>query len=220
VEVNALWYSSLKFAALAESKVGEEFQGVAYDELASLVKKSFNERFWNPSENALFDVIDGDQHRGAIRPNMIFAVSHGEDLLSLERQISVFYSVTKDLLAPFGLRSLSPRDSHYRGRYETEKPPAEKDLAYHQGTVWPWLLGGYADALVRVRQYEGKSLEEIKAEILALLSPLIEFFLTNPDKSLPEVFDGDPPYRPGGTRSQAWSVAEIFRVAEKYLNWS
>lgn len=113
---------------------------------------------------------------------------------------------------------LSRRDSHYHPRYFTEKPPVEKDLAYHQGTVCPWLMGAYADALVKVRTVEGRTKNEIEIELRDLLFPLVEFLMTSPQRSLPEVFDGDEPHRPGSTRSQAWSVAEIFRVLVEHLN--
>ncbi len=207
VEINALWYSNLQFLAEWET----EGKAVECRELAARVKRSFNEKYWNESEGALYDVVDGDPHGGAIRPNMIFAVSCAGDLLPPERQRRILDVVFKDLLTPFGLRTLSPRDSHYRGRYETEKPPREKDLAYHQGSVWPWLMGATIDAVARVRKNEGKGKEEIQQEIFSIVSPLCEYFLTNPDGSLPELFDGDPPHHPGGTRSQAWSVAELLR---------
>ncbi|MBI4397267.1 MAG: glycogen debranching protein, partial [Elusimicrobia bacterium] len=158
---------------------------------------------------ALHDVVEGDPHGSALRPNMVFAVGLEEDLLFPERQAGVLRAVTKDLLTPFGLRTLSLRDSRYRGRYHTERPPMEKDLAYHQGSVWPWLMGGYIDALARARRREGKKEEDVKNEIREVLAPLLESLMTSPEGSLPEVFDGDPPHRPGGTRSQAWSVAEV-----------
>ncbi|MBI2118466.1 MAG: hypothetical protein HYT97_02435 [Elusimicrobia bacterium] len=214
VEINALWYSNLKFLIFIESYL--RINPTILPNLVTQIRESFNQKFWNESENALYDVIEGDPHQGAIRPNMIFAVSHGKDLLSEERQRGVFNSVKKDLLTPFGLRSLSPRDSNYRGRYDTEKPPREKDRAYHQGTVWPWLLGPYVDVLVRVGQQEKKEPDVVHKKIEKILTPLCEFLLANPNGSLPEVFDGDAPHRPGGTRSQAWSVAEVLRVLLKY----
>lgn len=220
VEVNALWYLSLKFYIELESRLGNSTRIKSYEELSKKVKENFNKKFWNEKENSLYDVIEGDIHGAAIRPNMIFAISLSDDLISYERQKKVFDVVSNHLLTPFGLRTLSPQDPHYQERYYTEKPPEEKDLAYHQGTVWPWLLGSYLDALVKVRKEEGKKKIEIQNEILKLLTPLTEFFLTNTQGSLPEVFDGNPPYRPGGTRSQAWSLAEILRIISEYLESS
>jgi len=187
-----------------------------YRSLADRVKEAFNEKFWNPSEEALYDVIEGDPHKGAIRPNMVIAVSHGGDLLHPSRQMGIVNSALNDLLTPGGLRTLSPRDSHYIGEYNTYLPPERKDLAYHQGTAWPWLIGPYSDALARMRQYEGKNQESIRGEIARNISPLVRFCVESPFKSLPEVFSGSLPYYPGGTTSQAWSVAEVLRILIEY----
>lgn len=213
VEINALWYSSLRFFAslLAE---GDEKEKIT--KLANQVQISFNEKFWNAREQCLLDVIEGDPHSGAIRPNQILAVSHGDDLLSPERQSEVLTSVSHDLLTPAGLRTLSPRDSHYQGQYDTFAPMDIKDWAYHQGTIWPWLLGPYIDALFQIRKYESVDPEIIKHEIRGLVAPLVLFAHESPIKSLPEVFSGDAPHSPGGTTSQAWSVGEIYRVIKEY----
>lgn len=213
VEINALWYSNLRFIADIEDHFSSSSQKMtSYQSLADWVKESFNEKFWHPAEKALYDVIEGDPHKGAIRPNMVFAVSHGGDLLPQSHQIGVVNSALNDLLTPGGLRTLSPRDSNYIGEYNTYLPPEQKDLAYHQGTAWPWLIGPYSDALARVRQYEGKNKESIRCEIAQNISPLVRFCVESPYKSLPEVFSGSPPYHPGGTPSQAWSIAEILRI--------
>jgi predicted glycogen debranching enzyme len=213
VEINALWYSNLRFIAEVEDHFYSNSRKMKYyHSLADRVKESFNEKFWNPAEKTLYDVIEGDPHKGAIRPNMVFAVSHGGDLLPQSRQMGVVNSALNELLTPGGLRTLSPRDSNYIGEYDTYLPPEQKDLAYHQGTAWPWLIGPYSDALARVRQYEGKNTESISCEIARNISPLVRFCLESQYKSLPEVFSGSPPFHPGGTASQAWSVAEIFRI--------
>jgi len=167
----------------------------------------------------LFDVVDGDPHKGAIRPNMVFAVSHCEDLLAEDRQRGVLDSIKNDLLTPGGLRTLSPRDSNYRGDYDTYSPIEQKDLAYHQGTIWPWLIGPYSDAFARIQRHEvayARPEESIKLEICKVIAPLVRFCIESPYKSLPELFSGNPPYYPGGTSSQAWSVAEVFRVLKEY----
>ncbi|MDD3088455.1 MAG: amylo-alpha-1,6-glucosidase [Candidatus Omnitrophica bacterium] len=216
VEINALWYSALEFMHSLENKIGDPSNAGQYLKMMDLVKRSFNEKFWNARENALYDVIDGDPHKGAIRPNMILAVSLSDNLLSPERQKGVLEAAAKDLLTPYGLRTLSPRDSNYKGKYETWKPPVEKDLAYHQGTVWPWLIGPYVDALARVRHQEGKSGSEIREEIRKTITPLLVHLLGSDHCTLPEVFDGDSVHSPGGTRSQAWSVAEVLRVISEY----
>jgi predicted glycogen debranching enzyme len=251
VEINALWYADLKFMALMERRLSHEASAQALADRAELVKKSFNEkfwfeteenkRFWGESGGALRDVIEGDPHSSAIRPNMLFAVSHGDDLLTPERQQSVVLAATKDLLTPYGLRTLSFRDSQYHAVYDTSRPPVEKDQAYHQGTVWPWLMGAYADALARVRRQQGWEEGRIHDETQALVTPLVEFLAAHAEGSLPEVFDGGQPQdalmsfslsdpaglkdvigrlprsqNQGGTRSQAWSVAEVMRVLREH----
>jgi glycogen debranching enzyme len=248
VEINALWYSNLRFLADLERADGDAAAASSADALADKVKTSFNERFWFVDEanrrawggdgGALRDVVDGDPHGGAIRPNMIFAASVGGDLLTPARKRSVVLAVTKDLLTRYGLRTLSPRDSFYQETYDTTQPASQKDLAYHQGTVWPWLIGAYADALADVRRDQGWDDARIRAELRGLLTPLIAAAVSHPEGSLPEVFDGGKPdpalarftlddpagladfslgagapvQNPGGTRSQAWSVAEVLRT--------
>jgi predicted glycogen debranching enzyme len=150
VEINALWYSNLRFIAALERHFGRIDKALEHDLIADKVKVSFNSKFWNYRENALRDCIEGDSHGDAIRPNMLFAISHGGDLLPTERKISVFEYARKDLLTPGGLRTLSSRDSQYIGIYNTYLPIHEKDRAYHQGTVWPWLMGTYCDSLAIV----------------------------------------------------------------------
>ncbi len=208
VEINALWYATLTFliSVMPTSEVKK------YRALAKKVKTSFRKKFWNAQKKSLYDVIEGDVHGDEIRPNMVFAVSHGEDLLLHSQQKSVFQIATQHLLTPGGLRTLSPKDKHYHGVYDTALPPEQKDLAYHQGTVWPWLMGSYMDALIRIRGYEKKSKRSAQNEIKKLLTPLVRFCLESRYKSLPEVFSGDEPYEPGGTTSQAWSVGEVLRA--------
>ncbi|MFA6316081.1 MAG: 4-alpha-glucanotransferase [Elusimicrobiota bacterium] len=251
VEINALWYADQRFLAEVERRIGDKAKAKLLDSQADLAKKSFNDKFWFVTDDnktawggtggALRDVVEGDPHSMAIRPNMLFAVSHGGDLLSPERRQAVVTAATKDLLTPYGMRTLSPRDSHYHATYETWKPPLEKDLAYHQGTVWPWLIGAYADSLARVRREQGWDEARVRDEIRGLMTPLVEFLVSQPEGSLPEVFDGGRPYdelqrisladpagvgpviarlfryqNRGGTRSQAWSVAETMRVLYEY----
>jgi glycogen debranching enzyme len=247
VEINALWYANLRFLAALERRLGNAASADAAAALADRVKASFNEKFWFETDDnrsawggtggALRDVVGGDPHGDAIRPNMLFAASRGGDLLSPERRAAVVLAATRDLLTPYGPRTLSPRDSEYHERYVTSQPASEKDLAYHQGTVWPWLMGAYVDALARVRRDQGWSDARIQDEARGLMTPLVRALVSRPEGSLPEVFDGGRPdprlsgaalddprgfgalladapsdQVPGGTRSQAWSVAEALRV--------
>ncbi|GEM_PF-1428123 len=224
IEINALWYASLRFLAQVENKQGDK-QAAIHNELADSVQRSINMKFWNPEfgkkadATPIFDVIEGDPHKTALRPNMLIAISEGKDIFGPEQRRNIFDAATKYLLTPYGLRTLSYRDPKYIGEYHTEWSPTDKDRAYHQGTVWPWLIGPYIDALVQVRKQEGKPESQIQDEIRQLLTPLINYLMyQSPVASLPEVFDGGDtkltpmPQLPGGTLSQAWSIAEVLRV--------
>ena len=243
VEINALWYANLRYLAHLERRSGRLQAAAEAEALADRVCISFNERFWFepvPGNGALRDVVDGDPFGDEIRPNMLVAVSVGGDLLPPERRRAVVLTATRELLTPYGMRTLSYRSPRYCERYDTSQPPIIKDQAYHQGTAWPWLLGPYADALVAVRRQEGWEEPRIQEELRALTRPLLEYLLTHRDGTIPEVFDGGRPspalqrfsledpagltralaepsdQAAGGTRSQAWSVAEVLRVAVRY----
>src|SRR3989338_2644635 len=200
VEINALWYANLRFAAALEARAGDAKAAAARNALADKVKASFNEKFWFETEDnrrawggtggALRDVVEGDPHGDAIRPNMLFAGGRGGDLLSPERRRAVVLAATRDLLTRKGPRTLSDRDSGYRARYDTSRPPLEKDQAYHQGTVWPWLMGGFAEALAQVRRDMGWDEARTGAETRALLTPLVEALAGAPEGPLPEGYDG------------------------------
>jgi predicted glycogen debranching enzyme len=199
-EINALWYSALrKMEHLAEA-LDESWDR----SLAERIKQSYR-RFWNSDERCLFDVIDPNDP--SIRPNQIIAAAV-PDLLPISMRRSILETVTRDLLTPFGLRTLSPRDPRYLGRYEGG--PRQRDAAYHQGTVWPWLMGPYVDALLSVNDFS----EECRIRARAVLQPLLELNAGGLD-TIAEVFDGDKPQRPGGCISQAWSVAEVLRAWAK-----
>lgn len=220
VEINALWYTHLRWLAGTEpggagdlmrvlaGAVPKDFVTFDWARLADRVQASFNARFWDGDSGRLSDVVDGDPDGHAMRPNQLIAVSHGDDLLSSSRQRRVLDAVTRDLLTPGGLRTLSPGHPNYRGVYVTEAPMSEKDYAYHQGTVWPWLMGPYGDAVMKLGGQ--------RHDLRDLLTPLVRFAMESEYRSLPEVFSGDPPHDPGGTRSQAWSVSEVLRLIVEY----
>jgi predicted glycogen debranching enzyme len=196
-EINALWYSSLrKMERLAEA-LGQPWDG----SLADRVKQSY-QKFWNSETGCLFDVLDHED--ASIRPNQIIAAAIPDLLPELKRK-SILEVVTIELLTPYGLRTLSPRDPRYKGTYEGG--PRQRDEAYHQGTVWPWLMGHYIDAYLSVNGYSGQS----KASALKMLEPLVNLDAGGIN-NIPEVFDGDAPHRPGGCISQAWSVGEVMRA--------
>jgi len=182
VEIQALWYNALRIMQdfTADSRYGA---------MADRARESFRAQFWCNLTGCLYDV-PGD---ASIRPNQIFVVSLPHSMLDGETSRAVVDAVERHLLTPYGLRSLAPSDPQYRGRYEGG--PAERDSAYHQGTVWPWLMGPFVTAY---RNVYGRSPEWSSA--FRECGPYIA-----------EVFDGDAPHRPGGCLSQAWSVAELLR---------
>jgi len=201
-EINALWYCLLRRMERLAQELGTPLEPMILD-LANKVQRSYS-RFWNSENGCLFDVIDHED--ASIRPNQIIAAI-APDLLPDVMRKSILEVVTRELLTPFGLRTLSPRDPRYAGRYAGG--PKERDSSYHQGTVWPWLIGPYIDLLLAV---QGRSDETLKRGLEAL-RPLLD--LAAEMGTIPEVFDGDLPQKPGGCFSQAWSVGEVLRAYEE-----
>ena len=200
VEVNALWYQALRTMAGFARRLKRPCE--AYQEMAARVARSF-ERFWNAEAGCLYDVIDGpDGPDAAVRPNQIFALSLPESPLTAARRRAVLEVCGRELLTSYGLRSLSPLDSRYRGVYAGD--PRARDAAYHQGTAWTWLLPHYALAHFRVHAHRDAA--------LALLDPLADLIAARGAGYLPEIADGDPPHAPRGCVAQAWSVGETLRA--------
>ncbi|MCE5282944.1 MAG: amylo-alpha-1,6-glucosidase [Deltaproteobacteria bacterium] len=205
VEINALWYNALRFTDKMGERFGDPVPGCR--ELIPLVRRSFRETFWNPQAQCLGDVFYEGALDTAIRPNQIFAVSLPFSPLEPEEQAAVVGTVRSHLLTPCGLRTLAPADPAYRGRYRGSGP--ERDAAYHQGTVWPWLLGPFGEAAIRVAVDRNREREALMNHLRIFLSGhLTEAGIG----SVSEVFDGDPPHWPGGCIAQAWSVAELIRL--------
>ncbi|MDO9168184.1 MAG: amylo-alpha-1,6-glucosidase [Methylobacter sp.] len=206
VEINALWFNALKIMAGFAGQLGYSLQARNYQTAADQVKGSF-QRFWNPDRCCLYDVIDaaeGDQ-RGCdsrLRPNQIFAVSLPHSPLSAEQQKAVIDVCARELLTPFGLRSLAKGEPGYTPYYQGN--PRQRDGAYHQGTVWVWLIGAFADAHFRVYQ----DAEQARA----FLEPLRLHVAAACIGQVGEIFDAEPPFTPRGCFAQAWSVSEILRV--------
>jgi predicted glycogen debranching enzyme len=207
VEVQALWYNAL----LALKKLARQFDDVSTSvhclSLAHLARANFVRLFWNEQAGCLYDVLDGNNRDPAIRPNQILAVSLPHNMLPPDKARRVVEVVQRELLTPYGLRSLAPGDPMYRGRYEGDQ--RSRDSAYHQGTVWPWLMGPFITAYVKVN---GRT-KEARDQVAQWLAPFREHLYDAGIGQISEIFDGDPPHRPRGCIAQAWSVAEILRAA-------
>lgn len=210
VEIQALWFNALNVIADMAEFRGDKPARDRYRLAAERAKTSFNDQFWNESKNCLYDVVNAEGKDDAVRPNQIFAISLTYPILEEIHWSAVIDTVEKELLTPYGLRSLSPRDPKYRGIYKGG--PFERDSSYHQGTVWAWLIGHFADAYARVKGDGERTADEIKAMLAAFDSHLSEAMIG----SISEIFDADPPFSPKGAAAQAWSVSEVLRVRRKY----
>ena len=203
VEVNALWLNATATMARLGHAIGKT--GNRYDELAERARTGFA-RFWNPATQFCFDVIDGPGGTGdndaSLRPNQIFAVSLPESALTPTQQQAVVDVCARELLTSFGLRSLGPGEAGYHGRYAGK--PQERDAAYHQGTVWGWLLGPFALAHLRVFQDP-----DVAA---SFLEPMLKHVQAAGLGTASEIFDGDPPFAAQGCVAQAWTVGETLRA--------
>jgi predicted glycogen debranching enzyme len=214
VEINALWYNALRvmerLRAALKDAYNEDRPG--FSELTNPLRRSFRERFWYEEGGYLYDVLDGpDGNDPALRPNQLFAISLGKSwLLSKQQARSVLAAVRKRLLTPYGLRTLSPEDPAYQHLYIGNV--RKRDGAYHQGTVWTWLLGPYFDA-VRVAEGERAARAELQRILPALRAHLADGGLG----SISEIFDADAPHEPRGCIAQAWSVAEVLRITSYEL---
>lgn len=210
VEFNALWYNALKFCAQMCSAMNYTERGQMYEERALLAKDSFVNVFWN-EHGYLLDYVDEGPQDWSVRPNMIFAVALDFSPLDKKQQKSVLDLCTKELLTPKGLRSLSPKSSGYNPMYVG--PQIQRDYAYHQGTAWPWLAGFYMEACLNVYKYSRLSF--IERQLVGYEEELFYHCLG----TLPELFDGNPPFHGRGAISFAMNVGGILRVLklmEKY----
>jgi predicted glycogen debranching enzyme len=200
VEVQALWINALRCA------------GGRHEAIADRAQRSFADRFWNADAQCLYDVVDADHEPGrvdaSLRPNQIFAVGGLPfAVLEGERAAAVVATVDAELLTPMGLRTLARSGPAYRGRYEGG--PSERDGAYHQGTAWPWLIGAFVDAWLRVNGDGAAQRQAIRERCLA---PLLKHREVAGLGHVSEIADGDPPHTPRGCPFQAWSLGELIRA--------
>lgn len=204
VEINALWYNALRIMESLCEKFDEDAS--AYRTRANQVKESFNAKFWDSSNQCLFDVVDGDEPDDHIRPNQIYAVSLPFSLLPEEQEKAVVALVEKELFVGCGLRSLAPDHPDYHGIYCGAL--AKRDAAYHQGTAWGFLLGGFFSAYMKVNHHSSSAVENA----VHMLEPVRKHLSDSGCiGSISEIFDGDTPHNPRGCYAQAWSVGEVLR---------
>ena len=207
VEIQALWYNALRVMEELAGKFGDRANKKRFGDMASRAKRGFENLFWNEEGGCLYDVVNGDQREASIRPNQILAASLKHSMLSRDKSKRVVEVVERELLTPYGLRSLAPSDPAYRPRYEGGV--WDRDTAYHQGTVWPWLMGPFITAYVRANGGTKRARERAKE----LLAPLHDHLSDAGLGHVSEVLDAESPHEPRGCIAQAWSVAEILRAA-------
>jgi predicted glycogen debranching enzyme len=207
VEINALWYNAICFALELAKNAEDKAFIKEYEHLPELIKKSFIELFWDDKAGYLADYVNDEEGKNTfVRPNMVIAVSLPYSMLDKEQMKKILDIADKELVTPRGLRTLSPANKFYKGTYRGSQE--ERDNAYHQGTVWPWLLGPFCEGWLKV--YGAQGVQKIKKLIYGLEEVMSEHGLT----TLSEIHDGDPPHAPNGAISQAWSVGEVLRIID------
>jgi predicted glycogen debranching enzyme len=208
VEIQALWYNALRTMQLLADKFGLKTLAEKYAAIANKTRRSFNAKFWNPKESCLFDVLTPDGADASVRPNQVFAASLDFPILGKVRCRRVVDVVNRELVTPYGLRTLSPSDPKFVGKCVGDR--VSRDKAYHNGTVWPWLLGPFITAYLKTRGHEKRSRD------LVLQKLVLPFFTVGIRQAglgtLGEIHDSDPPNAPRGCIAQAWSVAEPLRA--------
>ncbi len=206
VEINALWFNAINFFIELAEKVNAKINLKEWKDIAGKIPKSFIDTFWDEKKGYLADYVDGEYKNWDIRPNMIIAASLPYSPISNKIKAKIVRIVKTELLTTRGLRTLSPKNIQYKGKYEGDQ--TTRDKAYHQGTVWPWLFGHYAEAYLKIRKKAG--IKKIRWYLDEFEKTLLEHGIG----TISEIFDGDPPHTPRGTISQAWSVSEILRVMD------
>jgi len=209
VEINALWYNALKFVSQLTREKGNEHAADLLDYQAEIAREAFVKTFWNGTY--LYDFVDGNYNDWEVRPNMILAVALTFSPLDRQQQKLVLDITTKELLTPKGLRSLSPKSGSYRPSYVGGQ--LERDRNYHNGPVWPCTFGAFATAYLRVYKQSGKSF--LERMLVGFEAEMTELCIG----TLPELFDGNPPFKGHGGMSFAMSVAEVLRVLNILENY-
>lgn len=206
VEINALWYNAVNFAIELAKKSRHTKFVKEWQHLPELIKKSFLETFWDNDKGYLADYVNDEEKNMDVRPNQIIATSLPYTMLNDEQINSILKICESELLTAKGLRSLSPKNPHYKGRYEGNQ--TERDKAYHQGTVWPWLSSFFAEAYLKIHQKSGLRFVE------KMYHNFEDDMFVAGLGTINEIYDGDPPHTPRGAISQAWSVAAVLYLRE------
>jgi predicted glycogen debranching enzyme len=209
VEVNALWYNALRLSERWAQELGDAPRVRSFGSEAARVASSFDRAFWNDARRCCFDVLLPEGPDARLRPNQLLAIGLPFPLLDAARRARVLEAVEAALVTPVGLRTLARGDPGYRASYRGG--PAERDAAYHQGLVWPWLVGPYVDALLGVR---GNS-AETRGRARSAIATLVQTMESRCLGQLSECFEPEPPFNPVGAPAQAWSVAEVLRILER-----
>jgi len=212
VEINALWFNALQIssrwaAMLGKSDIASQLAGEAEE-----VSLSFADKFWNAKRGCLYDVLTPEGPDASLRPNQLFALSLPYPLASRTQAQSIIHAVRETLLTPAGLRTLEPADPRYRPRYEGDV--FSRDCAYHQGTVWPWLIGPFIEAYL----YAFDNSPEAKAECRIIADSILKLMAGYCVGSIGEIYDGDAPHSPGGCPAQLWSVAQTALALQRISN--
>jgi len=204
VEVNALWYNAICFAIELAEQAGEKDFVSEWEPIADRIPSAFIDAFWYKEKNYMYDYVQGDFRDKSVRPNQIFAASLPYSPLNDDQRKGLLDRVQSELLTPRGIRTLAPKNPAYKPEYTGG--PDQRNLAYHQGSVFPWLLGHFAEAWLKLHEEGGISF------ITKIFRGFEEVMPEHGIGTISELYDGDPPYRPSGAISQAWSVSELLRI--------
>lgn len=210
VELNALWYNAICFSLEVAELAGDHNFTSKWKPISTRLESSFTDTFWNKEKGYLADWVNGKTVDWSLRPNQIFALSLPYSPLSDTIKKEVLEKIKDHLLTPRGLRTLSPNDPNYKGIYAGDQ--RERDFAYHQGTVWPWLLGHFLEACLKL--YKEKALSFVQQQYTDFESTICEYGVG----TIAEIYDGNKPHKAKGAISQAWSVAELLRIRNLVYN--
>lgn len=208
VEVQALWYNSLRTLELLANRFDERSEAERYAQMAEKVRRGFAEKFWDADRSCLFDLVDDQRHDASLRPNQILAAALDFSMLDNAKNQKIVEVVEHGLLTPCGLRTLDANSVEYMGTYTGDR--RARDKAYHNGTVWPWLLGPFTKAFLKTKGYTDSNREYVLKNVMMPL--LTKQIFEGGLGTLNEVFDGDSPHVPRGCIAQAWSAAEPLRA--------